>query len=90
MFLIGTVAIAAIVGIIYALIFGLDASSIDLGNAEHSRGSEISKQAKDLTANTLPQQILVTKQSIFRLYRSTYNFYDCCGNICNICRFCLL
>ena len=27
-------------------------------SAEHSRGSEISKQAKDLTANTLPQQIL--------------------------------
>ena len=40
------------------MIFGLDASSIDLGSAEHSRGSEISKQAKDLTANTLPQQIL--------------------------------
>ena len=58
MFLIGTVAIAAIVGIFYALIFGLDASSIDLGSAEHSRGTEISKQAKDLTANTLPQQIL--------------------------------
>ena len=55
---IGTVAIAAIVGIFYALIFGLDASSIDLGSAEHSRGTEISKQAKDLTANTLPQQIL--------------------------------
>ena len=44
MFLIGTVAIAAIVGIFYAIVFGLDASSIDLG--------------KDLTANTLPQQIL--------------------------------
>ena len=58
MFLIGTVAIAAIVGIIYALIYGLDASSIDLGSAEHSRGTEISKQAKDLTANTLPQQVL--------------------------------
>lgn len=58
MFLIGTVAIAAIVGIIYALIFGLDASSIDLGSAEHSRGTEISNQAKDLTANTLPQQVL--------------------------------
>lgn len=57
-FLIGTVAIAAIVGIIYAMLFGLDASSIDLGSAEHSRGTEISKQAKDLTANTLPQQIL--------------------------------
>ncbi|UDI79186.1 L-cystine transporter [Staphylococcus taiwanensis] len=58
MFLIGTVAIAAIVGIFYALVFHLDASSIDLGSAEHSRGSEISHQAKDLTANTLPQQIL--------------------------------
>ena len=58
MFLIGTVAIAAIVGIFYAIVFGLDASSIDLGSAENSRGSEISSQAKDLTANTLPQQIL--------------------------------
>ncbi|MCH4532655.1 L-cystine transporter [Staphylococcus haemolyticus] len=58
MFLIGTVAIAAIVGIFYAIVFGLDASNIDLGSAENSRGSEISSQAKDLTANTLPQQIL--------------------------------
>ncbi|MCE5090778.1 L-cystine transporter [Staphylococcus devriesei] len=58
MFLIGTVAIAAIVGIFYAIVFGLDASSIDLGSAESSRGSEISSKAKDLTANTLPQQIL--------------------------------
>ncbi|WP_181302105.1 L-cystine transporter [Staphylococcus pasteuri] len=58
MFLIGTVAIAALVGIGYALLFGLDASSIDLGSAEHSRGSEISKEAKNLTAHTLPQQIL--------------------------------
>ncbi|PTF17570.1 L-cystine transporter [Staphylococcus devriesei] len=58
MFLIGTVAIAAIIGIFYAIVFGLDASSIDLGSAESSRGSEISSKAKDLTANTLPQQIL--------------------------------
>ncbi len=58
MFLIGTVTIAAIVGVVYALIFGLDASTINLGNAEQARGSEIAKQAKDLTAHTLPQQIL--------------------------------
>ena len=57
-FLIGTVAIAAIIGIISALVFGLDASTIDLGSAESSRGSEIASQAKDMTANTLPQQIL--------------------------------
>ena len=38
-FLIGTVAIAAIIGIISALVFGLDASTIDLGSAESSRGS---------------------------------------------------
>lgn len=57
-FLIGTVVIAAIVGIISALVFGLDASTIDLGNAESSRGSEIASQAKDMSANTLPQQIL--------------------------------
>ena len=43
---------------IFMFLIGLDASSIDLGSAEHSRGTEISKQAKDLTANTLPQQIL--------------------------------
>ncbi|OEK71045.1 sodium:dicarboxylate symporter [Staphylococcus equorum] len=58
MFLIGTVAIAAIVGIVSALVFGLDASSIDLGSAESSRGSELASQAKGMTANTLPQQIL--------------------------------
>lgn len=58
MFLIGTVTIAAIVGVVYALLFGLDASTINLGNAEQARGSEIAKQAKDLTAHTLPQQIL--------------------------------
>ncbi|MEB8122527.1 L-cystine transporter [Staphylococcus xylosus] len=57
-FLIGTVAISAIIGIISALAFGLDASSIDLGRAESSRGSELASQAKDMTANTLPQQIL--------------------------------
>ncbi|MDG5199500.1 L-cystine transporter [Staphylococcus aureus] len=57
-FLIGTVTIAAIVGVVYALVFGLDASTINLGNAEQVRGSEIAKQAKDLTAYTLPQQIL--------------------------------
>ncbi|MCI2842601.1 L-cystine transporter [Staphylococcus hominis] len=58
MFLIGTVAIAAVVGIFYAIVFGLDASSIDLGSAEHARGNEISSEAKQHTANTLPQQIL--------------------------------
>ncbi|HFE7472667.1 L-cystine transporter [Staphylococcus aureus] len=57
-FLIGTVTIAAIVGVVYALVFGLDASTINLGNAEQARGSEIAKQEKDLTAHTLPQQIL--------------------------------
>ncbi|EOB7203878.1 L-cystine transporter [Staphylococcus aureus] len=57
-FLIGTVTIAAIVGVVYTLVFGLDASTINLGNAEQARGSEIAKQAKDLTAHTLPQQIL--------------------------------
>ncbi|EOA9683828.1 L-cystine transporter [Staphylococcus aureus] len=57
-FLIGTVTIAAIVGVVYALVFGLYASTINLGNAEQARGSEIAKQAKDLTAHTLPQQIL--------------------------------
>ncbi|CAA3834638.1 Sodium:dicarboxylate symporter family protein [Staphylococcus aureus] len=57
-FLIGTVTIAAIVGVVYALVFGLDASTINLGNAEQARGSEIAKQAKDLTAHTVPQQIL--------------------------------
>ena len=58
MFLIGTVAIAAVVGIFYAIVFGLDASSIDLGSAEHARGNEHSSEAKQLTAHTLPQQIL--------------------------------
>lgn len=58
LFLIGTVAISAIVGIVYALLFGLDASSIDLGQAENARSSEITNQAKAMTATTLPAQIL--------------------------------
>ncbi|KRG11007.1 L-cystine transporter [Staphylococcus sp. NAM3COL9] len=58
MFLIGTVTIAAIVGIVSALVFGLDASSIDLGSAESARGNELASQAKGMTADTLPQQIL--------------------------------
>lgn len=57
-FLIGTVGIAAIVGILAALAFHLDASSIDLGGAVDSRGSEIASQAKDMSAKTLPQQII--------------------------------
>ncbi|MCO4331383.1 L-cystine transporter [Staphylococcus hyicus] len=58
LFLIGTVAISAIVGIVYALLFGLDASSINLGQAENARSSEITNQAKEMTATTLPAQIL--------------------------------
>lgn len=57
-FLIGTVGIAAIVGVLSALVFHLDASSIDLGGAVSSKGSEITDQAKDMSAKTLPQQIL--------------------------------
>ncbi|WP_214518177.1 L-cystine transporter [Staphylococcus pseudintermedius] len=58
MFLIGTVTIAAMIGIIYALAFNLDASSIDLGQAENARSAEIADKAKGLTATTLPTQIL--------------------------------
>ncbi|WP_460997067.1 cation:dicarboxylate symporter family transporter, partial [Staphylococcus aureus] len=54
-FLIGTVTIAAIVGVVYALVFGLYASTINLGNAAQARGSVIAKQAKALTAHTFPQ-----------------------------------
>ncbi|EKU48208.1 L-cystine transporter [Staphylococcus massiliensis] len=57
-FLIGTVAVSAIIGIITAILFGLDASTIDLGQAENARGSEIEGKAKDMTASSLPQQIL--------------------------------
>lgn len=57
-FLLGTVTIAAIVGLVAAWAFGLDASSIDLGSAENTRGSEIANQAKDLADATLPQQLL--------------------------------
>ena len=46
MFLIGTVVYSRYSRNFYAIVFGLDASSIDLGSAENSRGSEISSQAK--------------------------------------------
>ncbi|RIN87094.1 L-cystine transporter [Mammaliicoccus sciuri] len=57
-FLLGTVAVAALVGIIYAMLFNLDASQLDLGSVENSRGQEIEQTSKDMAANNLPSQIL--------------------------------
>lgn len=57
-FLIGTVAVAALVGVIYAMIFNLDASQIDMGDVENSRGQEIQQTSDDMEANNLPSQII--------------------------------
>lgn len=57
-FLLGTVAIAALVGIIYAMLFNLDASQIDLGDVENSRGDEIVQSSEDMGAKDLPTQII--------------------------------
>ncbi|AKF78218.1 L-cystine transporter [Bacillus sp. GZB] len=56
--LIATTAIAAAVGIASALSFDLKAVHIDQGSTELSRGQELQQKSEDMTAKTLPQQIV--------------------------------
>ncbi|AIU81058.1 L-cystine uptake protein TcyP [Bacillus velezensis] len=56
--LIATTAIAAAVGIVSALSFDLKAVHIDQGSTELSRGQELQQKSEDMTAKTLPQQIV--------------------------------
>lgn len=56
--LIGTTAIAAIIGIAATLLFGLDASEIVQGEAELSRGVSIEERAGEVAERALPDQLL--------------------------------
>ncbi|NGP45925.1 L-cystine transporter [Bacillaceae bacterium SIJ1] len=56
--LIGTTAIAAIIGITSAVGFDLDAEQIVQTEAEESRGAALEERSASLEAPTLPQQIL--------------------------------
>ena len=56
--LIATTAITAAVGIASALSFDLKAVHIDQGSTELSRGQELQQKSEDMTAKTLPQQIV--------------------------------
>lgn len=56
--LLGTTAIAAIIGITSAMTFDLDASSINLGEAENERATSLEESASEVEDQTLPQQIV--------------------------------
>ncbi|MCY8511942.1 L-cystine transporter [Bacillus atrophaeus] len=56
--LIATTAIAAAVGIVSALSFDLQTIQIDQGDNELSRGQELEQKSEDMTAKTLPQQMI--------------------------------
>ncbi len=56
--LIATTAIAAAVGIVSALSFDLQTIHIDQGDTELSRGQELEQKSEDMTAKTLPQQMI--------------------------------
>lgn len=56
--LIGTTAIAAVIGISITLLFGLDASEIVQGEAELARGSSIEERSEGVVDRALPEQIL--------------------------------
>lgn len=56
--LVGTTAIAAIVGISSSLLFGLDASEIVQGEAETSRGLSLEERSATMADKALPDQIL--------------------------------
>ncbi|WP_255723671.1 L-cystine transporter [Sporosarcina sp. ACRSL] len=56
--LVGTTAIAAIIGISATLLFNLDASEIVQGEAEIERGASIEERSAGIEDRTLPDQIL--------------------------------
>lgn len=56
--LIGTTAIAALIGIGSALLFGLDAEQIVQGDAEISQGVALEETAADVSDKVLPEQLL--------------------------------
>lgn len=56
--LLGTTAIAAVIGITTAVLFNLDASNINLGDAENDRGITIETTAEGVVDQTLPQQLI--------------------------------
>lgn len=56
--LIGTTAIAAVVGITSSLVFDLEAVQIDQGDAENARGTQIEETFSGIEGKTLPQQML--------------------------------
>ncbi|WP_342514251.1 L-cystine transporter [Sporosarcina sp. FSL K6-1522] len=56
--LVGTTAIAAIVGISAALLFNLDASEIVQGEAEAARGASIEERSADMEGRALPDQLI--------------------------------
>ncbi|WOV87110.1 L-cystine transporter [Sporosarcina oncorhynchi] len=56
--LVGTTAIAAIVGISSSLLFGLDASEIVQGEAEAARGLSLEERSATMADKALPDQIL--------------------------------
>ena len=56
--LLGTTAISAIVGIATALLFKLDASSINLGDDENQRAVSIEESANEMGDLSLPEQLV--------------------------------
>lgn len=56
--LVGTTAIAAIIGISASLVFGLDASDIVQGEAEATRGASIEETSATVADRALPEQII--------------------------------
>lgn len=56
--LIGTTAIAAVIGISATLLFGLDASEIVQGEAELARGASIEERSAGIADRTLPDQLI--------------------------------
>ena len=56
--LIGTTAIAAVIGIAATLLFGLDASEIVSGEAEIARGVSMEERSVDMADRALPDQLI--------------------------------
>ncbi|SFE08068.1 hypothetical protein SAMN05216238_10824 [Lentibacillus persicus] len=57
-FLVSTAMVAALVGIGSAVVFNLDASQIEAGQAEQERGMAMEERLGDVEGMTIPEQIL--------------------------------
>lgn len=84
--LLGTTAVAALVGIGTTLAFGLQGAKFTQGAAETSRIAELATRQDAIQDLTIPQQIVsFIPKNVFADFAGTTNEYHWGGNLCCVC-----